>query len=122
LREISALLVVMCERLALEGIAFVPSHYHVAAQARSHFRFLDPEAQARFEALRAALSGLKLVEAIRALEEGRVRDRRTGRSTAWLPSTMLVPVGPALRGRVDDEAYRRRVAELVGGFDLVIES
>ena len=31
-------------------------------------------------------------------------------------------IGPALRGRLNDEAYRRRVAELAGGFDLVIES
>ena len=121
-REIAALLVVMCERLGLEGIAFVPSHYHIAAQGRSHFRFLDPAAQARFEALRAALDGKKLVDAIRALEDGRVRERRTGERFVWLPSPMLVPVGPTLRARLDDEAYRRRVAELAAGVELVTES
>ena len=121
LREVSALLVVICERLALDGIAFVPSHYHIAKQARSHFRFLDPEAQARFDGLRRALGDRKLVDAIRTLEEGRVRDRSSGRPFTWVPSPMLVPVGAKLRERLDDEDYRRRVQELAAGFDFVIE-
>jgi acetoin utilization deacetylase AcuC-like enzyme len=109
LREMSAMLVVICERLGLDGIAFVPSHYHIAAQAHSHFRFLDPEAQARFEKLRQALAGTKLVAAIRALEEGRVRNRTDGTPFLWVPSPMLVAVSPRLRERLREAAYRERV-------------
>ena len=120
LREVSALLVVICERLRLDGIAFVPSHYHIAAQAHSHFRFLDPEAQARFEKLRLALAGLKLVDAIRAIEEGRVRERGSGKPLRWTPSPMLVAVSAGLRARLADEAHRRRVDELAARFDYAV--
>jgi len=120
LREVSAVLVLICERLELDGLAFVPSHYHIAACTLSYFHFVDPEAQARFLALREALGSERLVEATRALEEGRVRDSRTGESIGWNPATMVHPVSARLTETLDGEAYIHAVEELKANFEFEI--
>lgn len=118
LREVSAILVLICERLDLDGLGFVPSHYHIAAQTRSDFHFVDPEAQARFLALRDALGSERLGDATRALEEGRVSNRLTGEVVGWLPSAMVHPVSPRLTAALEDEDYKRIVDGLKSGFEF----
>jgi hypothetical protein len=118
LREVSAILVLICERLELDGLGYVPSHYHIAAQTRSTFHFVDPEAQARFLALREVLGSERLVDATRALEEGRVSNRLTGEVVRWIPSAMVHPVSQRLTDALQDEAYGRIVDELKSGFEF----
>jgi acetoin utilization deacetylase AcuC-like enzyme len=118
LREVSAILVLICERLELDGLGFVPSHYHIAAQTRSNFHFVDPEAQARFLALREALGSERLADATRALEEGRVSNRLTGEVVLWQPSAMVHPVSPRLIAALEDEDYGRAVEELNARFEF----
>jgi acetoin utilization deacetylase AcuC-like enzyme len=112
LRDFAAMLVVMCERLELDGLALVPSHYHIAAQTRSHFHFVEPEAQARFMKLREALADLKLIEAVQAIDEGRVRDRTSGEVFRWQPATLVLPVSQRLKTALDTNDYRVRVAAI----------
>ena len=120
LRDVCALLVLVCERLGLDGILFTPSHYHLAAQSHSLLRFLRPEDEALYRALQGALRGVPLAEAERALEDGRVRDPETGEPVAWRPEPMVLPVSPALTERVTGEAYERRVE--AAGHRLVLET
>ena len=110
LHDAVALYVLVCERLELDGLAFVPSHYHLAAQSNRYLRFLDPAAQGRFEALRKVLAPLGLMQAFRALGEGRVRDAATGEPIAWEPSPMLLPVSEKLEELFGEE-YERQVRE-----------
>jgi acetoin utilization deacetylase AcuC-like enzyme len=110
LREVVAMLVMMCERLRLAGIVFSPAHYHLAVQSRKLLRFLDPYCEARFRAMRTVLEKLPLAEATRAVDEGRVVDRRTGEVVGWTPAPMLLPVGPEARSRLEDPDYERSVA------------
>ena len=56
LREMVALLVVVCEQLGMDGILFVPAHYYMAALGRRHLRFVRTEDAAVFEAMRAAVA------------------------------------------------------------------
>ena len=120
LREVSAVLVLICDRLGLDGLAFVPSHYHIAAQTRSQFHFVDPRAQARFLALREAFGSERLGDATRALEEGRVRDRRTGETIGWQPSVMVHPVSGRLTETLGDESYAMAVEEQKVKFEIEI--
>lgn len=70
--EFGELLGLIARRLKLKGVMFRPAHYHVAIASRHHFRFLDPQVQGRFEALQRDLAQLPLLEATRAIDEGRV--------------------------------------------------
>ena len=119
---VMGLLVLIAEQLGLDGVVDVPSNYYVAAVGRKHLRFLDPAAQARFEALSALFAGLPLADAERLLH-GWAVDARTGSTVRWEPTPMVIPVSARLVRRLKGEAYdvARRAArsrlelKLLGG-------
>jgi hypothetical protein len=104
-------LVLACEQAGLDGVAHVLSHFHLAVVGRWHLRFLDPAAQARFDAMREALDGLSLADAERALADGRVRDAATGAVARWVPALAVMPVSERLRAMVQGAEHEAAVAE-----------
>jgi acetoin utilization deacetylase AcuC-like enzyme len=72
-REFSALFARMVERLRLAGVAFTPSHYHMAYASRAVARFVSPGRQGRFEAMLRDLGARPIGDVTRAVAEGRVR-------------------------------------------------
>lgn len=72
-REMTQLLEIMSMRLNLSGVAFRPSWFHMAFAARHDGRFVDPKRQGRFLALARDLARLPLLEATRAVADGRIR-------------------------------------------------
>lgn len=109
--DIVALLVLACDRLQLDGLLFVPSHYHTAAAGRKTLLFLDPADEGLFRALHQALKELPLADATRAVDERKVVDAATGEPFTWQPMPMVVPVSDGLRALMDGGAYERKVAE-----------
>ncbi len=101
LREIVALLLVVCEQIGLDGIMFVPAHYYMAALGHRHLRFVRPEDAAVFDSMRDAVAGLDLATATQAIEEGHVVDRSNGKSVAWHAPQMILPVSRRLSRRLD---------------------
>lgn len=106
LRDVMAWLVVLCGELGLDGLMYMPAGYFVATFGS---RFVDPAHQARLEAMRRALSSLRLVEATRAVEEGRVIDATTGAAVPWEPAPMVIPVSANLREAVEGPEYEAAV-------------
>lgn len=109
-------LVLACEQAGLDGVAHVLSNFHLAVVGRGHMRFLDPAAQARFDALRESLEGLSLADGERALAEGRVVDGTTGTAARYEPALAVMPVSERLRAMVEgperDAAVRAASAGL----------
>lgn len=105
--EVLALLVVVCDRLGLDGIVVVPSHFHVAALWRQHLTFLDPDAEVRYRSICEATDGLGVADASRALAEGRVRTVG-GKAVRWTPSVLVHPISPRLRRWIDEQEAARR--------------
>jgi acetoin utilization deacetylase AcuC-like enzyme len=107
-REIGTMLARMAIRLGLAGVAFRPSHYHVAYAARHEFHFVDPERQGRFEALVRDLSGVPLLEATTAVAEGKVR--LDGAPYVWEANEMAywLRESPSEPGEVERERERVR--------------
>ncbi|GEM_PF-61029 len=113
LKDVLGWVVMLCEILGLDGVFYSPSSYHVAAQSRSLVRFLHPEHEARFRAVKAAVASLPLAEASQAIEQGRLRDAATGATVRWEGEPMVLPVARRLKDRVFSEAYEASVtAEL----------
>jgi acetoin utilization deacetylase AcuC-like enzyme len=102
LRDTAAMLILICDRLGLDGISFVPSHYHMAAQAEEYLGFLDPDDAARYRAFREAVGDLSLGEATRAVDEGRVVDEATGEAVRWEPVPMLMAISDRLKEHLAD--------------------
>jgi acetoin utilization deacetylase AcuC-like enzyme len=109
MRIIAGMLAMACERLGLDGLTIVPSHYHVAAQGKRVMSFHDPEDEARFLALEQATRGMPLFEASRAIAEGRVVDQATGEPIHYKPGRMTLPVSEKARAHFADPAYARAV-------------
>jgi acetoin utilization deacetylase AcuC-like enzyme len=100
LRDVVALLVVACERLQLDGLSFVPGHYHLAVASAPLLRFLRPRDRALFRALEVLLQDLSVAEASRAIDGGRVVHRDTGAPLIWPAPPMVLPVSERMREKV----------------------
>jgi acetoin utilization deacetylase AcuC-like enzyme len=114
-REILTLLVRMAARLGLEGIALRPSAYHLAYRSRGTLRFVDPARQGRFEALVELLEDLPLIEATRAVAEGRVL--LDGKPYEWETEEMVHWLEPRGEDRAEVEAAKaqsRFTVEMTG--------
>jgi acetoin utilization deacetylase AcuC-like enzyme len=119
-RDMLGWLTVVCERLGLEGVTLMPSHYHTAVRGRGLLRCVAPRDEAYLQALVQALAGLTLAEGSRALAEGRVRDRATGTRVDWEPHAMALPVAPALERALFGPDYAPAVAAARASFDYVL--
>jgi acetoin utilization deacetylase AcuC-like enzyme len=112
LQDVVTLLVLACDRLQLDGLLFVPSHYHIAVHGRkTTTRFLHPEAEGLYRALQRPFESLSLAAAAEAVAAGRVVDAHTGKPYAWSPTPMVFPVSDRFRELLDGEAYQKAVAE-----------
>ena len=111
LREIVALLVVVCERLGLDGIVFVPAHYYMAALGRRHLRFVHTADAAVFEAMKDAVSGLDLAAATHAIEDGQLVDASTGAAVRWHTPSMILPLSERMKRRFDAVATEAAFVE-----------
>ena len=118
LGEFFGWLVVLSETLALDGMLFRPSHYHLAAMSRKHVRFVDPTAEALMRSLESLLSGVPLDQASHAVEEGRIVYAATGEAVRWEAWPMVLPATQRLRARTEGEAYEIAVREAQRGLDL----
>lgn len=111
LAEVFAWLVLLCEKLGLDGLYFRPSHFHLAALARKHAAFLNPQDAALFDALFEMLKDQPLAEASRLVHEGKVVDARTGQPVRWGAFPMVLPVSLRLREQIESGAYQKAQAQ-----------
>ena len=109
LRILIGMLVIACERLGLEGLTFVPSQYHVAAQARSLATFYDPGDEGAFLLLEDLVRGRSIADVTEAVASGHIVDPRSGEPIRWRPARMVIPVSDRLKERLASPSYARTV-------------
>lgn len=121
LKGVFGWLLVVCEMLELDGVYYVPSHYHVAAQSRRLVRFLEPEHEARFRRVRELVAKLPMAAATRLVAEGGIRDETTGAAFQWQGFPMVLPVSERLKSRIlDEKEYEARVGEEMARLRLTL--
>ena len=109
-QDISALFVLACDRLQLDGLLFVPAHYHTASQGRKSLRFLSPVAEGVPRRARGPPWPPPLGGHPRSPRSGWWTRPRASPS-AWRPSPMVMAVTDRLRALIEGEEYERQVAE-----------
>lgn len=123
--DVMLLLILIADQLDLDGITFVPSHYHLALQARRFLRFVDPRDEGWFRGLQRVVDPLSLADATRLVADGRLRDLDRDEAAAWRPMRMVLPISDRLHDVVGGPDYERLAAataratrlELAAGLD-----
>ena len=111
LGEMASLLILICDRLRMDGLIFVPSHLHLAVKGKKYLRFVSPDDEAWFRAVYAAVAALPLAEASNAVARSRVVDASSGEPAEWHPMSMVMPISDRLHDLVEGEAYETAVEE-----------
>lgn len=111
LSEVVLMLVMMCERLNFDGIAFSPAHFHVAAQAQGILAFLDPVDAAWFSAIEEALMGIPLAQSTALIHQKALVDENTGETVSWHAAPMVLPVSDKLKEQFESQEYENAVEE-----------
>jgi hypothetical protein len=83
-----------------------PEFAHNAVLYFSEFRFFDPAAQGRFEALMRCMEGLTLAEFAWGVEKGCVADAAGGGTFRWFHEEMVRANDPAFAEHLGSAAYR----------------
>jgi acetoin utilization deacetylase AcuC-like enzyme len=122
LKEVFSWLVVIAEVLELDGIGYVPSNYHVAAQSRRLVAFVRPEHEAWMQALEELFDGVPLAEASRMVADERVIIEATGEPLRWKGYAMVLPVSDKLEQKVSGEAYDEAVRKAARHARLRLET
>ncbi len=116
------LLKLMAVRLHCDGLMNHPAHFHNAVVYSKVMRFVDPEAEGRFQALRRDLAGLDLAQATRAVDEGRVLDD-AGQPLKWQGLPQVMPITLQVHTWFDSPEYREAAgrAKKTHRFSVVAE-
>ena len=100
------LLKAFSRELSVDGVLDVPDHFHTALFYSRAFRYLDPEAEGRFQAIARDLSGVPLALASDAIREGCLVDRNTGAPMPWPVAEQVMAVRGPWRRFLRSPSYR----------------
>ena len=109
--QVLELLYRAAERLHMDGLLAVPSHFHLAVVYNRELPFLDPWYGAQLRVLETSLvmrEALTLAQASWAIEWGLVH-YASGEPMAWRGQVMLWPRNETLRAYFDSRRYHEEV-------------
>lgn len=120
LRQMIGMLLMACERLGMDGLAFRPAHYHVAAIARTWLRFADPVLEARYLAVSHSLEGLPLGRASKLVHQGAVVEVGSGEPYDWVSEMMVMPLTPACKQAYQSAEALEEIERLTKGLHFEV--
>lgn len=121
LSECLSLLRQIGKEFLLDGILDVPDHFHTALIYSRRFRFLDPQAEGRFQAMARDLKGLPLALASEAVGEGCLIDTGTGLPVPWEPAEQVMPLREPLRHHFRSSAFCRVRDEVASALRVAVD-
>jgi len=110
-RQVMAMFLGMTARLGFSGIMVCPEFAHNALLYAREFRFFDPRAQGRFEAICRARGELSLARFAWGVDRGCLVETSTGRTARWFHEEMVRARDEVLLGYLLSEPYERIVRE-----------
>lgn len=109
LRDTMAVMIILSERLDLDGLTFTPSQFHLASLARPMAVNPDPTAEGTFQAVMNLLKNVRLREAANLVETGKVICLREGVPFVWKPSALIIPVSSTLKAEFQSPKFTQQV-------------
>jgi hypothetical protein len=103
------LLMITCWRLKVAALINFPGHYHNALLYSKIFYYLDPLAQARFQALKKTFKGMPLDKLSWGIDWGCVIERKKNEPFEWMVGEQLVPIEDSLKKLFTGKKYKKYV-------------
>jgi hypothetical protein len=103
------LLLIICWRLNLSGLINVPEHYHNAYLYSKAFYYLDPDNQARFQALKKTFKKYPLDKMSWGIDWGCVNDLNYNEPFTWIAEEQIIPLEKELKSVFYSKRYREYV-------------
>lgn len=100
--DIVSLLILICDRLKLDGLVFIPSHFHLVRKAGKHLHFLRREDERWYQAVERAVHDRPIAEATEIVARGALRDRQTGETIRWRPMPMVLAVSDRFKQQIEE--------------------
>ncbi len=112
------LLMITCWRLKLAGLVNFPGHFHNAFLFSKIFYYLDPDAQAKYLAVKKAFKSFPLDKLSWGIDWGCVKDLNKNETFTWIVSEQLVPVDERLKKLFTGKKYKKYVNEKMKEFNF----
>jgi hypothetical protein len=106
------LLLNMNWRLNLAGLVNIPEHYHNAQFYSKIFKYINPETQAKFLALKKDMKHLPVEIVSWAVEWGCVTEKESNQPFVWIVDKQIVPMDVRLKKIFHSNEYTNHVAKL----------
>ena len=110
--DIVSLFILICDRLKIDGLVFIPSHFHLVRKAGRHLHFLRPEDERWYQAVERALRDRPIAEATEIVARRRLRERESQERIRWRPMPMVLAVSERFKQHLEQaEAHHGPPAE-----------
>jgi hypothetical protein len=106
-------------RLNLAGLVNIPEHYHNAQFYSKIFKYINPETQAKFLALRKDMKYLPVGKVTWAIEWGCVFDKESNLPFVWIVDKQIVPMDIRLKKLFQSNEYSKYVNKLKKNYSFV---
>jgi len=120
LDEALSLLSSFSRELGVDGVLDMPDHFHTALFYSRAFRYLDPEAEGRFQAIARDVAGVPLALASDAIREGCLVDRSTAAPMEWPVAEQVMAVRGPLRRFLRSPGYREARDRALAALRVVV--
>jgi acetoin utilization deacetylase AcuC-like enzyme len=117
--DVMLLLILVCDRLRLDGIVFVPSQFRLIRRVAAQARCTDPVRQGEIDALATLFRGRTPTEQDEILAAGGVR-RADGSPYRWTPGPLVVPVSRRLKEHFASPSYLEAAERAARSASLVL--
>ncbi len=115
------LLMITCWRLKLAGLVNFPGHFHNAFLYSKIFYYLDPDAQAKYLAVKKAFKSFPLDKLSWGIDWGCVKDLNKNETFTWMVSEQLVPVDERIKKLFTGKKYKKYVNEKMKEFNFAFD-
>lgn len=115
------LLMITCWRLKLAGLVNFPGHFHNAFLYSKIFYYLDPDAQAKYLAVKNAFKSFPLDKISWGIDWECVKDLNKNETFTWMVSEQLVPVDERIKKLFTGKKYKKYVNEKMKEFNFTFD-
>ncbi|MFO8056223.1 MAG: hypothetical protein R6V10_02875 [bacterium] len=111
LKELIPLVLEVVKESGRAGVLDVPEHFHGALFYSKWFKFLDPDMEGRFRAMKRDLKKHELFVVSECIFHDCLMNLAVGERESWSPGEQILPISEVLLDYFDHPEYKRKAGE-----------